>query len=66
MDFLLNKVIDEKRFTLLLQSVMMAEDPAVIRQQEVLLRIANDENKLIPGQYFHSDDSSPRPDQGTR
>ena len=49
---LLNKVIDEKRFTLLLQSVMMAEDPAVIRQQEVLLRIANDENKLIPASIF--------------
>lgn len=49
---LLNRVIDEKRFTLLLQSVMKAENPALILQQEVLLRIANDENKLIPASIF--------------
>ena len=49
---LLNRVIDEKRFTLLLQSIVKADDPTAIRQQEVLLRIANDENKLIPASIF--------------
>lgn len=48
----LNRVIDEKKFTLLLQSVMTAEDPKILWQQEVLLRIANDENKLIPPSIF--------------
>ncbi len=49
---LLNRVIEEKRFTLLVQAVMNPDDPPSVKHHEVLLRIANDENKLIPASLF--------------
>ena len=49
---LLNRVIEEKRFSLLLQPVMKGSDPGSVKQQEVLLRIVNDNDKLIPAGLF--------------
>jgi diguanylate cyclase (GGDEF)-like protein len=49
---LLQHVIEEQRYTLLLQSIFDSGDTSKIMQSEVLLRISSPEGRLIPAGIF--------------